>query len=257
MKVSRIIAIILVILGISFTFTPVLVYYTGSYSQDQFHDQFTNGVKFDYVILETGANSIGEEWFGFVLNFTYMGGFLFELNDTLYSVTGSGISSGHGLPGNPFTGNVSLVKSESKQLNWNNSEILQTFFPRQTVVKTSMLQVTISSETKAFGPFTQTGYAIYRIGSDPNVTFIQYRDWYVLGGEGGNSVNYSSLFTFLGENNSGISTSIGGIYIGLTNDAPVQDWQSWIIVGYYQIFPFNLALIAAGIVIGLVSSRRR
>ena len=77
-----------------------------------------------------------------------------------------------------------------------------------------------------------------------------------MGGFGGGALNLSA---FTSEYNSSLVLTpalSSSIALWHTNDFPAQDWRALTIAGYYYMFPLNLGIIGAGIVIGLVYLRR-
>ena len=258
MRAAAIAFIALLVAGVALNFVPMFSYGTATYLQEEFHNQFKKGVEFDYLIMYTGNGPEGITNYGIMMNFSYQGDNVFKTTGTMYTLSGSHVGmSIYLLPGFPFTGDSTLVKSESAIILWNNSSMMKCFFSQKNNVNGGMFSVQIENETQAFGPFPYRGYANYQLASVPGIDYLSYPGWYVLADDLTNDVNYSNLLSFFQVDSSSTLPYNSNIAIGILNDAPQQDWGSWLTLGYDEVFPINIGLISGGILVELVSLRHK
>lgn len=254
MKAARIAVILLIAIGIILSFMPVSVYYSSEYVHAKFHDRYKQGAVFDYII----GDSFGSRNYGILFNITYIGGDTFNTTMTVYSLNGTHVGFNVGLlPNIPFYGNVSLLSARSKEVNYNSTAFLRAFISNKATVNSSIINTIISNNSEALGPEALLGYPYYHLTSEQKALYLKYGNSYVLGGfGGGGALNLTPLFSEYGVNFTSKNTLNTAISLGYTNDIPKQDWHEWFIESYYSAYPLNLALIAGGMILGIINIRR-
>ncbi len=256
MELTKLFAIILIVIGVLSNFSLDASFLTSSYSNGDFHDVFKENVTFDFVIGDAVIQKSNITNFGFLYNVTYLGTGKYMAHLAAYELTGSDV--GFNINSNsslPFYGKVDHLFSTEKILN-NSSQLICAFISPSISINTSIIHTTLNPDPIPMGPEPVLGYPYYYLGSTPNLDYLKYGTYYVMGGFGGGALNLSA---FTSEYNSSLVLTpalSSSIALWHTNDFPAQDWRALTIAGYYYMFPLNLGIIGAGIVIGLVYLRR-
>lgn len=256
MELVKVFAIILVVIGVLSSFTLDASFLTSSYSNGNFHGVFRENVSFDFVIGDAVFQKGNLTNFGFLYNLTYLGTGQYLTYLSAYELTGNNV--GFNINSNsslPFYGKVNHLFSATKILN-NSSQLISSFISPSSSINTSIIHTTLNSNPIPLGPEPVLGYPYYYLGSTPNLDYLKYGSHYVMGGFGGGALNLSA-FTSTYDGSLLLSPALSSsVALWHTNDLPSQDWQALTIAGYYYIFPVNLGMIGAGIMLGLVYLRR-
>ncbi len=271
MKKIMLFILVLAVIGILINLIPVSTYFFGTEIHEKYNNDFSDGLSLDYsgIFNLMGTNS-SSNLYGFIINLTKINGNDYSVQSKLYILTGEVIYSGNLLPSFPFQASrVIEIANYSGVLNINDSLFLSFNFPDGNVVKTSMLNFSISNSTTNMLPTNFVGYPDIHSSEISNsnftltkVAYVSYGSQYVMTALMSVQTKLAtSLFTSMFPNysfNESFKTHPGQLlmYLGYGNGVPAQDWLGWFEYGFSFVFPLNVILLLSAGIIAIFSYRK-
>jgi len=164
MRILTIVALILLLASVFINFIPVSAYYFGTALHEKYQGSFSNGLWLVYIGTYSPGPSLNCSH-GFVTNVTKLNASYYLVQSKLYLLSGGEVLfNDHSNP--PFKASrVEEIYNYSEVLNINSSTLLQILFPQSNVVKTNILNLSISSSTTNWptplSPYPFLGYTDY------------------------------------------------------------------------------------------------
>jgi len=277
MRILTIIALVFLFASVFINFIPASAYYFGTALHEKHQGSFSNGLWLIYIGTYSPGPSFNSSY-GFVINVTKLNASYYLVQSKLYLLYGNEVSCcANSNP--PFEASkVEEIYNYSAVLNINNSTFLQILFPHNNVVRTNIVNISISNSTTTYPsprpPYSFLGYTnLYHadIQIYPTIpAFIPTDIYYVLyGSQHVLSLYLSSPSSNLDRElfmsmfphyhfNQNLLTYRGSLFIQLAygNGIPNQDWTGWLGFGFSRFASLDMLLIISALVIALYDQRK-
>ena len=276
MRILTIIALVFLLASVFINFIPVSAYYFGTALHEKYQGSFSNGLSLVYIGTYSPGPSLNSSY-GFVTNITKLNASYYLVKSKLYLLSGE--VSCNALSNPPFNASrVGEIYNYSAVLNINNSTFLQILFPQNNVVRTNILNLTISNSTTDMPtprpPYPFLGYTSFYHASIqvyPKIpAFIPTDIYYVLYGSQHvlslflstpiSNVNRELFMSMFPNYHFGktLLTYRGSLFIQLAygNGIPNQDWLGWLGFGFGKYAPIDMLLIIGALLVALYDQRK-
>ena len=265
MRVMTLFILILAIMGILINFIPEMFFYFKVVTHMKYYGKFSDGLWLFYAgIYFTIDNN-----YGFIINITKLNASYYLVQSKLYLLPVNSSFNPDLLPSLPFkASSIKEVDNYTAILDISNSTFLQILFPQSDLVKTSLLNFSISNSTATVGPNNffgcPGGFRPAETGNPhiPVDYYILYGLQYLLVGFLATHTNLSTkLFILMFPNYSlseSLKTHLGNLFmvLGYGNGIPAQDWLKWITYGFSRVLPINIILLVSAGVLAIYDYRR-
>ncbi len=265
-NISKVLAVVLVSVGLIINVVPVATFYFGTYDHFSHQNSMSAGSDFTYYgtygAWLSGRNNTSYAY-GFEVQLIYDGGNNFHLLSTVYCLTGQSISmSIFRLPGDPFYASTQHeVFTNEVAANVSSNMFLSMVISSGGSIDTQVLKFSIKTSGFHTFAYPYVGYPTYYGTTLPlldNLTYVKVGNQYLMSSlnyDGNLTELFRSLWPDMPINNSTYAST--GMYLAGGNTGITQDWVGWLSYGAGTSFPVNVVLITAGVIFAMILIRRR
>ena len=199
--------------------------------------------------------------YGIICNLTNTGSNQYDVHTEVYALSGSTLGVDlKALPNDPFTYTSKQLISTNETKDLSASSLFSFFIPQSEVVQLPQLNYEITNNTYNAAPNKFLGYPNYystNLTAFSKCSYLVFGSqkvlyaYYNFGSPTSLATQFYSPFANLNATNVEFTLTLGG-----GNAVPNQDWAGWIKYGIGIAFPFNFALMIAGVVVLIIKVRR-
>lgn len=266
LRVSTYLVIAFIFFGLIINAIPMLSFYFGTYIQDSVHNPTVNGSELQYYgFYGAGQGPNNRTYgYGFEVSITGLGNDRYHVVETVYNVSNRiGRPVGLNIKAvqtTPFFGSPIRVYYNSSDLSYQDNPFLQLVLPKNTTPVTNYLTLKITGSTREYPAEAYLGYPSYlNTTTASNYDLVNY---VAVGGQYTlvnfeYSGNFSSFFHTLYPGATVFKFLLGTtIVLGSGNVAINQDWIGWISYGFDISYPVNVAFLAVGGLLAIITFRK-